>query len=62
MMLSIELEQSEWQQAFILINAGSATLQAGVGPPLLAKMSQQLQAQQLPQGNGQQPQPGQPTE
>ena len=52
MMLSIELEQSEWQQAFILINAGSATLQAGVGPPLLAKMSQQLQAQQMPQGNG----------
>ena len=62
MMLSIELEQSEWQQAFILINAGSATLQAGVGPPLLAKMSQQLQAQQSPQGNGQQQQPGQPTE
>ena len=64
-MLKMELEPSDWQLVFILMNAGATTLQAATGPPLLAKMSGQLQqaAQQPPQGgNGaQSPQPDPPS-
>jgi hypothetical protein len=54
MILRIELEHTDWQTAMVLINAGG--MLANMAPVLLGKITEQLQAQQVPQqvprGNG----------